>query len=373
MTGRRKLTTPAGAASALAVVLTLCTPPPAGATSHADAQVERTGAGEYRLHWSGMGEGVPVDVFVAAHPDAPASARRLVVDDDRDGEATIHLESRDRRYFFLAREGSEGSEGSKGLWVAERVLPLQGGRNFRDLGGYRTSDGRHVRWGKVYRSGTMSELTDADYEYLSHLGIRVICDFRTTSERQAQPNLWQRAAGIDYWARDYAASVGRLDALVSMPSPTPADATAAIAAGYRELPFEQAEAFRVMFGRLVAGETPLAFNCTAGKDRTGVAAALILTALGVPRETVIADYALSDRIVAASTTQAGNAKLRESYPFLAKLPPDVLAPLFRADPAYIEAMFAAVEQRHGSVAGYLRDVLGVSDHDIEVLHAQLLE
>lgn len=182
-----------------------------------------------------------------------------------------------------------------------------------------------------------------------------------------------RAADIAYWENDEAASIGIVDALQSIHSPTPADVEAAVEADYRKLPFDQSAAYQAMFERLVAGEVPLAFNCTAGKDRTGVAAALILSALGVPRATVIADYVLSDHIVAANVTKDWNEKLRSSYPILAKLPPDVVAPLFRAKPAYIEAMFSEVEHRYGSVERYLSDVLGVSDRDLDVLRARLLE
>lgn len=168
----------------VAVAITSCVPIFAGATDTASALVTRAGPGIYELHWSRMGGTVPVDVYVAEQPDAPPDARRQVIDDDLDGAATVRLESRQRLYFYIAPEGG------RGLWTAERVLPLQGGRNFRDLGGYQTNDGRHVRWGKVFRSGTMSGLTDTDYDYLSHLGIRVICDFRTVAERKAYPNKW---------------------------------------------------------------------------------------------------------------------------------------------------------------------------------------
>lgn len=341
--------------------------PLASAEDLVDARVEQASPGSYQLQWSGTSHDTPVDVYVAWEPDAPVDQRRLVVDDNREGQAVVRLAEHQRPYFFV-RPGN-----GKGLWIAERLLPLEGGRNFRDLGGYRTSDGQRVKWGKIYRSGTMSELTDADYQYLSALGIRVVCDFRSTAERVAQPNEWQQKAGIAYWARDYDASFGDLGKVLSKPAATPVEVQAIFAAGYRVLPFEQAAAYREMFARLVAGEMPLAFNCSEGKDRAGVAAALILTALGVPRATVVADYELSGKIIAHRRAANGDAKLRDSYPQLANVPPEVLAPLFSADPAYIEAMFAAVEQRHGSVAGYLRDVLGVSDHDLEVLRAQLLE
>src|SRR5277367_5117220 len=71
-----------------------------------------------------------------------------------------------------------------------RMIPLQGGRNFRDLGGYTTVDGRRIRWGRVFRSGAISYLTDRDHEYLKPLGIRTVCDLRSPRERQREPIRW---------------------------------------------------------------------------------------------------------------------------------------------------------------------------------------
>jgi protein-tyrosine phosphatase len=271
-----------------------------------------------------------------------------------------------RPYFYVATDGGAG------VWTAERVLPLQGGRNFRDLGGYPTSDGRRVKWGKVYRSGSMAGLTEADYAYLSDLGVKVVCDLRTTEERRHEPNKWVAAQNIAYWTRDYSMSSGELGKLFSGGRMTPAQMKAAMTETYRTLPFEQAPAYREMFKRLAAGEVPLAFNCSAGKDRAGTGAALILTALGVPRETVVADYALSDKVVDFRKAFARDAEGAEPSPF-AKLPPEVVAPLLASDPDYIRAMFAAIERRHGSVDHYLQKELGVTTAELEAIRTRLLE
>src|ERR1700757_3836305 len=160
--------------------------------------------------------------------------------------------------------------------AARRVLPLEGSINFRDLGGYPTQDGRHVRWGKLYRAGNMGGLTAADCAYLADLNIRSVCDLRTPEEREAAPNNWALSAGINYWCRDYESTFGVLRKLLASNLPDPEAARAAIIAGYRRLPFEHAPAYRVLFERIKSGDIPLVFNCSAGKDRTGTAAALIL-------------------------------------------------------------------------------------------------
>ena len=203
----------------------------------APATVEETSPGHYRLAWSGL-EGA-VTISVAAAPDALQAERRLLARGLEGESASFVIDLGSRPYFHI--EDRHG----RGWWVAERLLPLEGGRNFRDLDGYLTADGHQVWWGKIFRAGAMADLTAADQNYLAELGLRQVCDLRITIER------------------------------------------------------EQEVAYRDMFRMLVEGDVPLAFNCTAGKDRAGVAAALILSALGVPRETVFADYELSNRYLTA--------------------------------------------------------------------------
>ena len=175
-----------------------------------------------------------------------------------------------------------------------RLLPLQGGQNFRDLGGYRTRGGKTVRWGMLYRSGSMHFLTPADFDYLARRGIRTVCDFRSTKERSGEPVVWPAGKAPHVLADDY-----EMDTRALAPKadhmPTAAEAKATMTATYPQLLKQFNSQYRRMFGELLAGRVPLAFNCTAGKDRTGVAAALILTALDVPRETVIADYLLTNK------------------------------------------------------------------------------
>ncbi len=252
---------------------------------------------------------------------------------------------------------------------ARRVIALQGGRNFRDLGGYSTLDGRRVKWGKLYRSGSMAWLTPADYESLSTLAIKTICDLRTVHERAAEPNKWLEVAGIGYWAREHSDSFGELRKVLVSGLSTPERARAAMIAGYRHLPFEQAPAHRELFVRLAAGEIPLAFNCAAGKDRAGTAAALILSALGVPRDTVIEDYVLTDRVVDLAKIFMDRKRKNE----LTGLAPGVVSAVLKADASYLRAALDAVDERHGSVAGYMRDALGITEEALLAIRQNLLE
>ncbi len=252
---------------------------------------------------------------------------------------------------------------------ARRVIALEGGRNFRDMGGYRALDGRRVKWGKLYRSGSMAWLTPADYERLSTLAIKTVCDLRTVQERTAEPNRWCEVAHIGYWAREHSDSFGELRKVMVPGVSTPERARAAMIAGYRQLPFEQAAAHRVLFNRLAAGEVPLVFNCAAGKDRAGTAAALILSALGVPRETVVEDYVLTDRVVDLEAIFLDRKRENE----LSNQSRGVVSAVLKADSSYLHAALDAVEEKHGTVAAYLRDSLGIGAEALFAMRQSLLE
>jgi len=198
------------------------------------------------------------------------------------------------------------------------------------------------------------------------MGLRVICDLRTTSERETMPVDWGRVPNLSYWARDYELSFGDLRGLLGSDLPTGEQARAAMATVYRELPFEQAGAYGELFRRLADGEAPLVFNCSAGKDRTGIAAALILSALGVPEETIVEDYLLTNLVAYDRMASATAARL-------AHLAPEVVDAVLGVDADYIRAAFEAIEAAHGSVESYLQARMGVTADVLERLQAELLE
>lgn len=255
-----------------------------------------------------------------------------------------------------------------------RVLDLEGGRNFRDLGGYRTADGQQVKWRTVFRSGTPANLTANDYKTLDKLGIRAFCDFRANEEREAEPNRYAAAnSDVEYWTRDYRMDSGNLMGVLTGPDAGAEKSRATMTAFYRVLPEEQADGYREMFKQLAAGKTPLAFNCSAGKDRAGTGAALLLTLLGVPRDAVVADYALSDDVVDYRKEMAESAAKNPAYAGLAKLPWETVAPLLASDPAYIEAALDALDAKYGSVDAFIETKLGVSPEMKQAIRANLLE
>lgn len=236
-----------------------------------------------------------------------------------------------------------------------RVLLLQGGQNFRDLGGYQTLDGRAVRWRMLFRSGAMDRLTPADFDYLHKLHLRTVIDFRSTDERHAAPVHWPADGAPHVIARDYPASTLGLDpaAIAKMSGD---EARVLMAGTYSSILDSFNDQYRGMFDELLASHTPLAFNCSAGKDRTGVAAALILTALNVPRETIIEDYLLSNQYFRPQLSTAANLPSADMW---RQLPPDVVKAFMGVDRSYIEAVFRVIDAHPGGAEGYLRDRLGL--------------
>jgi protein-tyrosine phosphatase len=336
------------------------------------ARVEAIDSG-YRIEWTTDPPERPVDVYVAERPDATLDAATRLADGLRRGFLETPAIIGDVRHYFLIDAG-----GPDLMRTATRVLPLEGGRNFRDLGGYETADGRRVRWGRLFRSGAMARLTPSDYEYLSTLGIRVICDLRSRDERGDEPTNWQADPSPRFvtWDAPVPEEQSPLIAALAAEDASQERVRKAMAELYRLLPYAYVDRYRDLFGVVASGDVPLAFHCSAGKDRAGVAAALLLTALGVPRETVVQDYAMSDKVVdymalieAADPERVSDA----SNAALLQLPRELLAPILWSDPLYIVSMFDELEANHGSVMAFIHDELGMPEEAVQELRDDLLE
>lgn len=250
---------------------------------------------------------------------------------------------------------------------ASRFILLEGGRNFRDLGGYRTADGHVVKRGVVYRSGSLGSLTPRGQADLARLHVARIIDLRTTDERSRDANDLKAAFGTRYWTRDYTMSMGDARSFFADPSKLTAESMRAMMAGaYRMMAKEQAPSYRVLFAELVSGNAPLVVNCTAGKDRTGIASALVLTALGVPYATVRQDFLLSNGAPGMDTLQSSLS------PAFTRLPPEVAAPLVGVDGSYLDAAFDQLRRDYGSVENFMARELNVGPVEVAKLRKRML-
>lgn len=237
---------------------------------------------------------------------------------------------------------------------AQRIVALEGGINFRDLGGYPTRDGRQVRWGRVYRSGSFSRLTPVDLDAIAQLDIKLICDLRSPEEirraPEALPNITHDAMSIE--ADD--GVLARVRALLF----DRRNLSALMMRAYTEVMLKRnGQIFGGIFRRLAdAANLPLLIRCTAGKDRTGVSVALLLMALGVDDETVIADYSLSNLYY--EDFQAFAAAAIKPLGFMG-LSVDDMQPLLVADPNTLSHMLTHLYSTYGSVEAYLHERAGV--------------
>jgi protein-tyrosine phosphatase len=255
--------------------------------------------------------------------------------------------------------------------ASDRLLAIAGSRNMRDLGGYAATDGRRVRRGLLLRGGHPAGLTDEGAMQFARLGLGAIIDLRTTEERAGQPYPAGLTDGIDYWTRDYDLSRGDLVAMLRDPATGPDDMRARMLQSYRMIVDEQRPGIGAMFALLRGGRT-LLINCTAGKDRTGAACAILLTALGVPHDVVREDYVLTER-VQDPRQQLFHVDPDGPFAYLLEIDPEVWRVMMRSAPEYIDAAFAALVENHGSIEAYLAAVHGLDAAALADLRDRLLE
>jgi protein-tyrosine phosphatase len=245
---------------------------------------------------------------------------------------------------------------------------LEGAYNLRDLGGIAAAGGRPIRPARLWRSGELDGLSEAAAATLAGLGLRRIVDFRSAAERQGAPTRARALESLDRWQTAADEVLGDPAPILRQCLVSPAQSSQTMHQVYRRMAFEHRHAYRALLEFAAAGE-PLLFHCAAGKDRTGVAAALLLSLLGVEREAIRADFAASNAAIGQTTAR-----------FLAKpgsrltqgIDPAVWHPMMLADPAYIDSLFDEIAARHGHVQGYAREVLGLPADIGERLQAVLL-
>ena len=241
-----------------------------------------------------------------------------------------------------------------------RYFGLAGASNFRDLGGYRARDGRTVRWRQIFRSNHLGHLTAADIGVLRHLGLKSAFDFRGSEERAAA------ICGLDEIAVHslpieptvVAALRARLAAGISLAS---AEAVEIMRDSYRHYVEHNTPRFRALFAHLLEDRAPLVIHCTAGKDRTGFACALILHALGVPDDLISEDYLLTNRFYRRDPGGGTD------------LPEDVRQVLASVQTSFLAAAFDAIGAGYGDLEGYFSIGLGLDIGARRHLQARYLE
>jgi protein-tyrosine phosphatase len=241
-----------------------------------------------------------------------------------------------------------------------RHFDLAGASNFRDLGGYPARDGRWVRWRQIFRSNHLGHLSEADVAVLRGLGVRSAFDFRGLEERNAACCVLEEIVvhSLPVEPSVVATLRTRRDhgAVLS-----PDDATDVMRESYRNYVRQGTSSYRSLFAHLVEDRAPLVIHCTAGKDRTGFACALILHALGVAEDVIAEDYLLTNRFYRRDPSASTD------------LPDEVSQVLGTVEASFLGAAFEAIAADYGGLDGYLRDGLCLGPSQRRALEARYLE
>ena len=259
---------------------------------------------------------------------------------------------------------------SENLREDTRKLPFTGAHNFRDLGGYKTSDGKTVKWGKVYRSDNLHSLTDEDLKYMERLNLKSVVDFRSDEERNEEPDRltpdmtpillpikFEPEGVTETLMRDL--TFGDLDS-----SNLLRDFNVILVK-------EFTEEYRDFFRHIVDnGGEPFGLHCTAGKDRAGFGSAMILTILGVPREKIIEDYLLTNTYV---SDHVDRKLLETELKTFFRADSDNLRKINLVEERYIQAAFDTIDSHWGGMDQYISEGLNLTEEDINKIKDYYLE
>lgn len=244
---------------------------------------------------------------------------------------------------------------NKKILLSEKHLPMIGGYNFRDLGGLRNTEGRFIKWGKLFRSDDLSNLTDLDLGYLSSIPLRTIVDFRSQQEIEKAPSRIPDSVQNRYHLSIIPGDIYLFEEMMKQPEEKMIENMKML---YRDLVSDDkcVSNYKRFFSEVQANNGPLMYHCSAGKDRTGVATALILSALGIDEKTITEDYLSSNFYLDNKYHQ-----YKVTYP--------QITPLIEVREEYLKAAIDKIIEDHGSVNTFLKNILDV---DVEYLKESFL-
>lgn len=261
------------------------------------------------------------------------------------------------------------------MYTPSSDFTLKGAPNFRDIGGYKTTDGMSVARNKIFRSERLASLTHPDLEVVRKLGIRTVCDLRSASERTLHPNRWPEGHPFDEFHCNILIDVRAANGSVFEPlrvEPTATGARRMMIALYRAMPDSFAPHLAQLVNRIISGRLPMLIHCTAGKDRTGFAAAMLLSVLGVHRDAIYSDYLLTERYSnheerIADVTQLVTSQLGH------KPDGEIIKTITGVDVAYLGVAFETIESSYGSVNEYLLQACKIDESHLMRMKKILIE
>ena len=321
----------------------------------------RESDGDYHIEWRASDS----DTQITVEPLTANSAAQSHYDADA-GRIRVSGLAPATRHFFRLRD-QHGTE----VLAAERKLGMQGTPNFRDFGGYRTVEGRLVKWGFLFRSGQLSNLSDQDVALLASLELDLVCDFRRLEEQEGDPSRLPsrkapRIASLPItpgsnaeFFEQVGGQLGNRQAMFDF-----------MVEINRDFAEAQTETYARMFREILDVEDArFLVHCAAGKDRTGFAAAIILLALGVSQEVVMQDYMLTRRFFSPHREVD---RLRQKYQ-MQNMDAESILPMLEVHEDYLSRALMAITQAYPSTDVYLEEALGMGSAEVAELRARYLD
>ena len=322
-----------------------------------NARVETELDGSLLVTWELEGGPAPVDLAAGSTPDrvdhrhqttVPASLTSWRLANPGEG----------RLFVSVAPHGS-----GPAMVTTDRRIAFRGVTNFRDLGGYRTSADTMIRWGMIFRADSLHALLPEDLNLYEQLGVRTVYDLRGDVERTENPSRFE-SRHLDVLSRPADA-----DPIVATDGGTVADGERILAEVYKGLIDHSAERIGQLFTGLSAQDAlPAVFHCHAGKDRTGVVAAILLEALGVDRGVVLDDYELTALYRVRSQQESTYERLIESG-----LAPEAAAGVLTTPRWAMAEALSHLDMKYGGVEDYLTGPAQMGSEELANLRARLLD
>lgn len=310
------------------------------------ANVESVSPNHYRFDWQ-LDTAAEIKI---SYIDADQTLIELGVSADTSLDVDLDTNAAHRPFFKLNTDNHS-------ILIAERRFLLDGMPNMRDFGGYPSYFGGIVKWGVLFRSGRLSTLSKSDQAFIDSLGLSVVFDFRREQEIQYAPS--NLGAGSKVLLKTSSITPGNHIGFIDMLERgdlLASTAEQAMVAIFEDLALNQANAYAPVFRQLINASDPVLIHCSAGKDRTGVMAALILLLLGVSREVIMEDYLLTARYY---PTPEEYDHIRES--FNTNLPdPEAIEPLMTVKACYLQAVFDVIDTNFSSESDYFETVFGLN-------------
>ncbi len=272
--------------------------------------------------------------------------------------------------------------------MRNRILDIEGGINFRDIGGYTNLHGQCIKWNKVFRSGQLNRVTDNGLNKIRELEIRHVFDLRSNMEIELFPSKTksqedirtfehpQFESPLDKFSADDTVKPNWSELLAQS---TPAEIRKKITDYYPQKLYSHKGIYKQMLLTLINTETPILFHCAAGKDRTGVGATILMSLLDIQREVIIEDYLITKRELSDKVEGSmlggtmSDDQFSDLHNHFGDMDPALLKPLFDTDENYIKELFNYVDKTYGTFTNYVSEVLEIPIEDINSLKSNLLE